>query len=100
MGFSSLREQYLNNGKNKFYRSIILLALEKIISISENSFKGTYPDIEYLNYHDKLYILYKKDGDETYLEMAILFRKAAHKIHRVLLRKKLVLSNNRFLTLV
>lgn len=100
MGFEQIKTQYLELGEHKFYNKIILLALERVVSISENSYKGTYPHIEYLSFYDKLYILYKQEGDEVWLNMAKLFRKASNKIYRTLLKKKLIENNNKFFNII
>ena len=92
--------QFINYGKQKFYRSIILLALQKLIAIEKGYFKGIPPHLEYLEYHNKFMILYRREGDEVYRDIAKMLRKAAHKIYRIMLKKNMTAVNFLFLNLV
>ena len=100
MEFDQLKTQYLELGERKFYNKIMLLALDRVDLISNNLYKGTYPHIEYIKVYDKLYLLYKQEGDDIFLNIAKLFRKASNKIYRTLLKKKLIEKNNKFFNLI
>lgn len=104
MSFEVLKEEivpkFVANGEYKFYRSIIVLALQKLIATEKGLYKGIPPHLEYLDYHDRFIILYRREGDEIYLSIAKMLRKAAHKIYRIMLKKKMTTHNSRFLTLV
>lgn len=104
MSFEGLKEElvpkFIANGEHKFYRSILLLALQKLIATEKGIYKGTPPHLEYLEYHDRFIILYRREGDEVYLSIAKMLRKAAHKIYRIMLKKKMTQPNAKFLTLV
>lgn len=104
MSFEGLKEElvpkFIANGEQKFYRSILLLALQKLIATEKGIYKGIPPHLEYLEYHDRFLILYRREGDEVYLRIAKMLRKVAHKIYRIMLKKKMTPPNTKFLTLV
>lgn len=95
--------KYLAAGEPKFYRFLLLYALNKLIymnKIGKDSFKGRSPETEFLDYYDQFIILYRREGEEIYLDLARVFRKAGHKVYRVMLKKSLTEKNSRFLNLV
>jgi len=92
--------KYLASGEQKFYRFLLVYALNKLIAIEKEVYKGEIPNLEFLEYHDRFIILYRREGDEVYLQVARLFRKAAHKIYRIMLKKKMTEVNLKFLNLV
>jgi hypothetical protein len=92
--------KYLATGEQKFYRFLLVYALNKLVLIDKGIYKGTTPDLEFLDYHDRFIILYRREGDEVYLQVARLFRKAAHKIYRLMLKKQMTPPNAKFLNLV
>ena len=92
--------KYNEMGPYKFYRYLIVYALNKLILIEKDAYKGVLPNLEFIEYHDKFIILYRRAGDETYLELAKLFRKVAHKIYRIMLKKNMTPPSKKFLTLV
>lgn len=87
-------------GESKFYRLLLLVALNKLIFFQKDSFKGITPELEFLDYHDQFIILYRREGEEIYLDLARVFRKASHKIYRVMLKKEMTKKNPKFLNLV
>ncbi len=92
--------KYLATGEQKFYRFLLLYALNKLIYIEKDAFKGKSPELEFLEYYDQFIILYRREGEEVYLELARCFRKAAHKVYRVMLKKNMTEKNAKFLNLV
>jgi len=104
MSIEGLKEdflpKYVANGEQKFYRSIIFLALQKLILIDKGIYKGIPPHLEYLDYHDRFIILYRREGDEVYLSIAKMLRKAAHRIYRIMLKKNMTAPNAKFLNMV
>lgn len=92
--------KYLAAGEPKFYRLLLLYALNKLIHIEKGSFKGKSPEMEFLDVYDQFIILYRREGEEVYLDLARVFRKAAHKVYRVMRKKKMTEKNDRFLNLV
>jgi hypothetical protein len=92
--------KYLATGEQKFYRFLLLYALNKLIYIEKGSFKGKSPELEFFDYHEQFIILYRREGEEVYLELARVFRRAAHKVYRVMLKKKMTERNAKFLNLV
>lgn len=92
---------YLSYGKDKFYRFILFSQLNKLVLITNGTYKGASPDLECLDNYDQFLILFRREGDISYLDVAKLFRKAAHKIHRIMLKQKMIIdNNNKFLKLV
>jgi hypothetical protein len=93
--------KYLAAGEpNKFYRFLLFYALNKMVIIEQGFPKGVAPDVAFLDCHDQFIILYRREGEEHYLNMARAFRRAAHKIYRVMRRKNMIPYNPRFLNLV
>jgi hypothetical protein len=92
--------KYISSGEQKFYRSIIFLALQKLIATEKGIYNGTPPHLEYLEYHETFLILYRREGDDVYLQIARMLRKAAHKIYRIMLKKNMTVFNSKFLNLV
>lgn len=95
-----LLERFTLTGEKKFYNFLITEAINKLILIQKGNYKEISPDIQYLDYYDKLIVLYRREGVNEYLEMAKLFRKAAHRIYRVMLKKQLTNYNFKFLNLI
>ena len=95
--------KYLATGEPKFYRFLLLYALNKLIFIEKStkgSFKGKSPELEFLDIYDQFIILYRREGEEIYLDLARVFRRAGHKVYRVMLKKKMTDRNLKFLNLV
>lgn len=93
--------KYLETGEpDRFYRYLLFYAINKMVLIERGFVKGITPDVAFLECYDQFLILYRRENEEHYLRMARAFRKAAHKIYRTLLRKKMVSYNSRFLNLV
>lgn len=89
--------KYSNIGRDRFYKFLIIYAIEKIANIKETKIS---PESELMNYHDNFLQLYRRENDIIYLDIARQFRKAAHKIYRMMLKKDLIDKSNRFLNLV
>lgn len=99
--------KYLAAGEDRFYRFLLTYAINKLIGIEKQatdkksiSVEITPPDLELLEYYEKFLVLYRREGEETYLEIATLFRKAAHRIYRIMLKKNMTVPNAKFLHLV
>lgn len=92
--------KYLSMGPDKFYRSLLGYSIKKIVAAKQEKKEHLTINLELLDYYDQLIILYRREGDVNYLELAKLFRKAAHKIYRFLLKENLTNKNNKFLNLV
>lgn len=92
--------KYLATGDEKFYRFLLTYALKKLVLINNGTYKGISPDLELLDYYDRFVTLYRIEGDEVYLQLSRLFRKSAHRIYRIMLKKNMTITNNKFLNLV
>lgn len=92
--------KYLASGEQKFYRFLLTYALNKLVLINKDVYKGISPEIEFLSYYDRFIVLHRREGNEVYLNVAKIFRKASHKIYRVMLKKDMTEKNNKFLNLV
>jgi hypothetical protein len=53
-----------------------------------------------MEYYERFMILFRKEGKEVYLHIGKCFRKASHRIYRLMLRQKLTDRNTKFLNLV
>ena len=93
-------EKYKNIGKVKFYKFPLVYSVQKLIVLEKKEFTIIPPNIELLEYYDQFIILYRREGDEIYLEIAKIFRRVAHKIYRIMLKRNLTPRNNKFLNLV
>ena len=92
--------KYLQAGAPKFYDFLINYALTKLIAIDKENYKGIYPDIEFLTYYEKFLILYRREGDDVFMDIAKIFRKASHKVYRIMLKKNMTEVNSKFLRAV
>lgn len=92
--------KYTSDGDDKFYKSLLIMSLNKLVLMSKGSYKGILPNIELLEYHDQLIILYRREGEDIYLRLAKIFRRAAHKIYRIMLKKQMSQKNPKFLNVV
>jgi hypothetical protein len=104
MSLQEVKEEFLPKlitaGEQRFYRFLLVFALNKLVSIENDDFKEEPPNLQFLTYHDQAIILYRREGEDIYLHLARLFRKAAHHIYRVMLKKKMTDINSRFLNAV
>ena len=89
--------KYLSIGEDKFYAFLLNYSNNKI---NESDTEGGNPALELIEYYTTFLKLYRKEGDTIYLDLAKLFRKAAHKIYRTALKKGLVNRNLKFLNLI
>lgn len=92
--------RFKNSGEDKFYKSLLLISLNKLVMVEKGDYKGILPHIELLDYYEQLIILYRREGEEIYLKVAKTFRKAAHKVYRIMLKKKMSPVNSKFLNVV
>lgn len=92
--------KYLEIGEEKLYSFLISHSVKKLSQIDNGTYKGIYPDLELLDYCDRFIILYRREGEEAYLDIARILRKAAHKIYRIMLKKNMTPKNGKFLNLV
>ena len=92
--------KYIKDGEEKFYKFLMLYAINKLMAINDGKYKGISPELEFMDYYDRLIILYRREGESVYFDLARLFRKAAHKIYRIMLKKDMTPRNAKFLNLV
>ncbi len=92
--------KYTAIGEEKFYKFLITYALNRIVEPTEKEKTPFNPALELMEYYDMFLKLYRREGEDIYLELSHQFRKAAHKIYRILLKKGLTEINNKFLQLV
>ena len=93
-------EKYHSVGEQKFYRSLLSDAVNKLRKIKDDDYKDISPELELLDSSEKFLRLYRREGEATHLELSRLFRKAAHKVYRVGLKANMWAKNTRFLNLV
>lgn len=87
--------KYSMVGDEKFYIFLVKFSLEQPFVRGERS-----SALKLMDYHTIFLKLYRKEGDEIYSDIARVFRKAAHKVFRVLCRRGLESRNNVFLYLL
>jgi hypothetical protein len=92
--------KYVKDGEEKFHRYLMFYALNNLMLIKNGKYRGQSPELEFLDYHDQFIILYRREGDSVYCDLAKVFRKVAHKIYRIMLKKDLTSRNAKFLNLV
>lgn len=104
MSAEGLKNEYLQkykaNGEEKFYRFLLLMSLNDLILIQKGLYIGTSPELKLLNCYEQFIFIYRREGDDVYLSLAKLFRRAAHKIYRIMLKKEMTVRNAKFLNLV
>jgi hypothetical protein len=93
-------DKYNSVGEQKFYRLLLSDAINKLIKMRDNDYKGISPEMELLSFSDKFLQLHRREGDVLHLELSRLFRKAAHKVYRIGLKVNLWERNLKFLNLV
>ena len=93
-------DKFLSYGEDKFYKFIIVYGLEKVILMKDKKYDGISPDLELLGFYEKFLIFYRRDQDADLLVIARSFRRAAHKIRRIMVKQGLpTKQNNKFLFL-
>lgn len=91
--------KYAAGDEPKFYRFLLFYATNKL-RLGQTVELKISPEIELLEYHHQFLVLYRREGDEVYLRMSRMFRKAAHKVYRVMLKHQLTSYNSKFLNVV
>ena len=99
---SDIKKLFINKysalGEERFFKFLISYALKRIVDIDTGKYN---PAMELIDYYDMFLKLYRREGDIIYLDIARQFRKAANKIYRILLNKKMIKKNNdKFLNIV
>lgn len=105
MASSALKTDFVDKfdsmGENKFYKFLLCYAINKLIKIRDGEYKGNFsPEIEFLEYSDKFLSLYRRDDKRLYLDISRIFKKAANKIYRLMLKKEMTEINAKFLNVV
>jgi hypothetical protein len=91
--------RYLKDGNERFYRFLLSEAIDKLVRI-EAGLEAASPEIDLLAFAERFTQLYRKEGNTSYLELSRLFRKAGHKVYRLMLKKSLTHKNPKFLQAV
>lgn len=84
-----------NDGDDKLHKFLLSYALKTIIDLDTNR-----PDLELLDLHDKFLIMFRREDEPQFLNVARICRKSAHKVYRILFKKNLVNKDTRFLNVV
>lgn len=92
-------DKFNDFGNEKFYQFLINYATNKIMSTKPTK-KSKTPEIEFMEYYDKFMALYRINNQEIYIQMAKCFRRAAHKIYFIMLKRNIIKKNRRFLNVV
>ena len=104
MGNSAVKHDFLNKyrlvGNERFYAFLLSFGVERLIKLRDDKTSSISPEKEFMDYYDHFLVLYRRSGENDYLDLAKIFRRAAHKIYRVGLKQKILKKNNRFLQVV
>lgn len=92
--------KYKSVGPERFYRFLISYGINKLVQAKDGYSSEVAPEIELLDYHDRFMIAYRKSGAQECLELARVFRRAAHKIYRASLKSNLSKKDTRFLNVI
>lgn len=92
--------KYTTIGEERFYKFLITYAINRIVEPTEKDKIVFNPAAELMEYYDMFLKLYRREGDDIYLDLSKQFRKAGHKIYRIVLKKGLIEKNHKFLQLV
>jgi len=102
MDLECIKKEYLikfkSEGSDKFYKSLLVCAVKELLKDTEE--EKVNISLEFMNLHDKFMILFRREGDQQYLSIAKIFRKAAHKIYRFMLKRGWSEKNQKFLNVV
>lgn len=109
--------KYLAVGEDRFYRFLLEYADQKMDEMErakskpkpkkkekekekEKEVETVSPNLEFLDYYERFLVLYRREGEPLYLDIAGLFRKAAHRVYRLMLKRGMTPPNGKFLHLV
>lgn len=92
--------KFLTVGEHAFYRYQLVSALTQMMNMEKGLYKGLSPELVLQSGYDQCLILYRREGDKVYLDMARVFRRVSHKIYRMMLKKGMTQRNAKFLNLV
>ncbi len=96
---TELLPKFLQLGDERFYRFLLVLGAQRIVSLEKGE-QVVFPNLELLEFHDQFVILNRREADDRYLQIAKVFRRAAHKIYRLMVKRNLIEPNPRFLRAV
>lgn len=103
MNADFLKKEFLNKyialGGDKFYNALLFYSVKRLVEAEKNKTNISI-NLELLDFYNQFIILYRREGDPSYLEVAKLLRRAAHKVYRVMLKKNLTNKSDKFLNLV
>lgn len=91
-------DRYLTLGEEWFYKFLLNHATTRLFRPKTKGVSS--PEIELMDYHDTFVSFFRNEGNNDYLKIAKLFRRAANKVYRVLLKRGKTKRNDRFLNVV
>ncbi len=97
---NSLISKYRAIGKHNFYHFLLANSISKLVYYKNDNYTGTPPALELLEQSQYLLMMYRRSCEEDLIEMSKIFRRAAHKIYLVMLKKDLMIKSDKFLNLV
>jgi hypothetical protein len=92
--------QYNAFGAERFYRFLFSEASAEIAKIKDGEYKGTSPELRLLESSERFLQLFRREGNSVYLDLSRIFRRAGHRIYRVMLKAKMIGKSTKFLNLV
>jgi hypothetical protein len=102
MDLNAIKKDYVQKyrliGEQKFYRNLLSFAIKRLVFIQNDGYSGLLsPELDFLRLSENFLFLYRRESEDIYLDLSRVFRKAAHKIYRILLKKNLTSKNIKFL---
>jgi hypothetical protein len=110
-------ENFESMGAERFYGSLLRYAVQRLSDdlaqremdeaarkegkvTSDTPYKSSRPEIALLEHYNAFLTYYRREKIEVYREIASIFRRAANKIYRLMLKQNLINRNSKFLNLV
>lgn len=105
MKTNALKHDWINKyrsvGHDRFFKFLLAFGTDRLIQIkSGEPTTAISPETEFLEYYEHFLVLFRRSGEEDYLNLAKIFRRAAHKIYRLGLQQKILKRNAKFLQVV
>jgi hypothetical protein len=91
--------QYNAFGAERFYNFLLSEAKAEIFKIKNGEYKGTSPELRLIETSERFLQFFRREGNDVHLELARIFRRAGHRIYRIMLKSKMIGKSPKFLNL-
>lgn len=93
-------DKYKAKGYDRFYAYLLSSAVSDLIKIQEGKDGINNPATVFLDLAERFVRQYRCENETIFLDISKAFRKAGHKIYRLMRKQNLIPKNNRFLQAV